>query len=63
MSKTRFECRHIISKNWAQMTPGSETLTYWEELEKSEGKYKLNNKEIISFTRDPLDLINWVFFQ
>ena len=27
MSKTRFECRHIISKNWAQMTPGSETLT------------------------------------
>ena len=27
MSKTRFECRHVISKNWAQMTPGSETLT------------------------------------
>ena len=28
MSKSRFECRHVILKNWAQMTPGSETLTY-----------------------------------
>ena len=28
MYKTRFECRHIIKKTWAQMTPGSETLTY-----------------------------------
>ena len=28
MSKTRFECRQVIFKNWTQMTPGSETLTY-----------------------------------
>ena len=28
MSKTRFECRQVIKKNWTQMTPGSETLTY-----------------------------------
>ena len=28
MSKTRFECRQVILKNWTQMTPGSETLTY-----------------------------------
>ena len=26
--KTRFECRQVISKNWTQMIPGSETLTY-----------------------------------
>ena len=28
MSKTRFECKKVIFKNWTQMTPGSETLTY-----------------------------------
>ena len=28
MSRTRFECRQVIKKNWTKMTPGSETLTY-----------------------------------
>ena len=28
MSKTKFECRQAILKNWTQMTPGSETLAY-----------------------------------
>ena len=32
MSKTRLECRQVILKNWTQMTPGSETLSYIEGL-------------------------------
>ena len=28
MSKTRFEGRQVILKNWTLMIPGSETLTY-----------------------------------
>ena len=33
MSKTRFECRQVIFKNWTKMTPGSETLMYKEVLD------------------------------
>ena len=28
MSKYRIEFKQVILKNWTQMTPGSETLTY-----------------------------------
>ena len=28
MSKTIFECRQVILKNWTQMNQGSETLTH-----------------------------------